>query len=56
MIRLEPVVTALPRGFAELQAEARAAGYNMLDTLARDWASGAMRFDRQDGRTHRLAR
>ena len=46
MIRLEPVVAALPHGFAELRAEARTAGYNMLDTRAREWASGAMRFNR----------
>jgi GNAT superfamily N-acetyltransferase len=38
---------ALPvAGMDELQAEARAEGYDFIDTLVRDWASGANRFDR----------
>jgi GNAT superfamily N-acetyltransferase len=45
MIRLEPVVDALPLDFAMLRAEARADGHGMLDTLAADWASGKTRFD-----------
>jgi GNAT superfamily N-acetyltransferase len=37
---------ALPvEGIAELQEEARAEGYNFIDTLVREWASGANRFD-----------
>jgi GNAT superfamily N-acetyltransferase len=43
---LSPVANALPAGFAALRAEARAEGYGMLDTLAVEWASGAMRFDK----------
>jgi GNAT superfamily N-acetyltransferase len=46
MIRLEQVVDALPAGFEALRAEARAEGFGMLDTLAAEWLSGAMRFDR----------
>jgi GNAT superfamily N-acetyltransferase len=46
MIRLERVVDALPLGFDAMQAEARGEGHTMLDTLAREWASGANRFDR----------
>jgi GNAT superfamily N-acetyltransferase len=45
-IRLERITTALPEGFENLRLEARAEGHSMLDTLAREWASGAMRFDR----------
>jgi GNAT superfamily N-acetyltransferase len=45
MIRLERVVDALPAGFEALRAEANAGGFGMLDTLAADWSSGAMRFD-----------
>ena len=46
MIRLERAVDALPAGFEALRAEARAEGHRMLDTLAAEWASGTMRFDR----------
>ena len=46
MIHLERVVDALPAGFEALRAEAHADGHSMLGTLAREWASGAMRFDR----------
>jgi GNAT superfamily N-acetyltransferase len=46
MIRLERVIDALPAGFETLRAEARANGHEMLDTLAREWASGVTRFDR----------
>jgi GNAT superfamily N-acetyltransferase len=46
MIRLERVVNALPAGFDALRAEANAGGFGMLDTLAAEWSSGAMRFDR----------
>lgn len=45
-MRLEPVVAALPFGFDDLRAEARADGHRMLDTLAVDWASGRTRFNR----------
>lgn len=46
MIRLERATASLPARFEALRAEARAGGYGMLDTLAREWASGATRFDR----------
>jgi len=46
MIRLERSGTALPAGFAALQAEARAGGFGMLDVLAAQWAAGRNRFDR----------
>ena len=46
MIRLERVVGALPATFEMLRAEARADGHSMLDTLAKEWASGVTRFDR----------
>jgi GNAT superfamily N-acetyltransferase len=45
-IRLEPVSGTLPFGFEQLQAEARANGHSMLDTLAAEWSRGATRFDR----------
>ena len=45
-LRLGAVTHTLPADFAELQTEASTAGYRMLDTLAREWASGANRFDR----------
>jgi GNAT superfamily N-acetyltransferase len=44
MIRLEQVIAALPVDFAAMQAEARAAGFGMLDVLAAEWASGKNRF------------
>jgi GNAT superfamily N-acetyltransferase len=44
--RLERVIEELPPGFDALRVEAQAAGYQHLDRLARDWASGATRFDR----------
>ena len=37
---------SLPACFETLRAEARAGGYKMLDTLAAEWSSGAMHFDR----------
>lgn len=46
MIGLVQLADALPPGFEILQAEASAEGHTMLDTLAREWASGANRFDR----------
>ena len=46
MIRLKRVIDALPAGLDALRAEARTGGYKMLDTLADQWASGEMRFDR----------
>jgi GNAT superfamily N-acetyltransferase len=37
---------ALPvEGMVELQAEARSEGYDFIDTLVREWASAANRFD-----------
>lgn len=46
MIRLVRVTDALPSGFEALRDEASREGHSMLDTLAREWASGAMRFER----------
>ena len=46
LVRLQPVVDELPADFDTIRAEARAEGYRFLDRLAKDWASGAMRFDR----------
>jgi GNAT superfamily N-acetyltransferase len=46
MVRLRRVIDALPADFAALRAEASAAGYAMLDTLEREWSSGAARFNR----------
>jgi GNAT superfamily N-acetyltransferase len=44
MIDCTPI--ALPAiGLDDLQAEARAEGYNFVETLVADWASGANRFD-----------
>jgi GNAT superfamily N-acetyltransferase len=40
------VIDELPADFDTIRAEARAEGYRFLDRLAKDWASGAMRFDR----------
>jgi GNAT superfamily N-acetyltransferase len=45
-LRLEPVVDRLPADFEIMRAEAHAEGYAFLDRLSKDWASGAMRFDR----------
>jgi GNAT superfamily N-acetyltransferase len=45
-VRLERVVGELPPGFERLRKEAHAAGYRHLDRLAADWASGALRFER----------
>jgi GNAT superfamily N-acetyltransferase len=36
----------LPVGLDALREEARTEGYRMLDRLAEDWRSGAVRFDR----------
>jgi GNAT superfamily N-acetyltransferase len=44
-VRLECVIDALPAGFEALCDEARAEGFGMLDRLAAEWSSGAMRFD-----------
>jgi GNAT superfamily N-acetyltransferase len=44
--RLERIIEELPPGFDALRAEAQAEGYQHLDRLATDWASGATRFDR----------
>ena len=46
VIRLDQVAEALPAGFETLRSEAQADGYAFVDRLARDWASGATRFDR----------
>jgi GNAT superfamily N-acetyltransferase len=43
-IALPPAVPAAP-DFDALCAEARGEGYNFLDTLAREWETGANRFD-----------
>lgn len=44
-IFLQRVTGTLPAGLATLRADARADGHAMLDTLAREWDSGANRFD-----------
>ena len=46
MIRIEFVKDALPPGFELLRHAADDEAFNMLATLAREWASGANRFDR----------
>jgi GNAT superfamily N-acetyltransferase len=46
MIRLQRATHALPADIETLRAEARGEGFRMLDRLARDWASGETRFDR----------
>lgn len=48
MIRLKPVVDALPAGLDVLREEACTHGHRMLDTLAAEWASGAQRFSHAD--------
>jgi GNAT superfamily N-acetyltransferase len=45
-VRFQRVVDELPADFDTIRAEARAEGYQFLDRLANDWASGAVRFDR----------
>jgi GNAT superfamily N-acetyltransferase len=45
-VRFQRVVNDLPADFDTIRAEARAEGYQFLDRLANDWASGAVRFDR----------
>jgi GNAT superfamily N-acetyltransferase len=47
MIRLAPVIDDLPHGFDAMRAEAAAEGYRHLERLAAEWASRAMRFDRE---------
>ena len=39
-------LAALPAGFGDLAADAKAAGSRILDVLEQDWDSGAVRFDR----------
>jgi GNAT superfamily N-acetyltransferase len=43
-VQLDRVIDDLPHGFDEMRAEASAEGFRHLERLARDWASGAMRF------------
>ena len=45
-MRLQRVVNELPADFKAMRREARAEGHQVLDRLASDWVSGAMRFDR----------
>ena len=45
-VRLRRIVDELPPGFEALRAAALAEGHRNLDRLAADWASGAIRFDR----------
>ena len=47
-VRLEPVSDSLPEGFETLRSEARAEGYNFVERLATEWASGEAKFDRPD--------
>ena len=44
--RLEQLTGELPSGFAAMRSEALAEGYRFLETLAADWATCAVRFDR----------
>jgi GNAT superfamily N-acetyltransferase len=46
VIRIEFVTSALPAGFEVLRHAADDEAFNMLATLAREWASGANRFDK----------
>src|SRR5580704_5875489 len=45
-VRLVRIVDRLPSEFEALRAEARAEGYSMLDTLAREWQASTTRFAR----------
>ena len=45
-VRLVRIVDRLPPEFEALRAEARAEGYSMLDTLAREWQASTTRFAR----------
>ncbi len=47
MIQIAPIDADLPDGFDALRAEAHAAGFGMLDRLARDWETGADRYARE---------
>ena len=47
VIHLGQVREELPAGFETLRAEARAEGYAFVERLANDWASQAIRFDRE---------
>jgi GNAT superfamily N-acetyltransferase len=47
VVRLEVMTGELPGGFEEVRAEARAEGYAFVERLANDWASRAIRFDRE---------
>ncbi|MGA3048762.1 MAG: GNAT family N-acetyltransferase [Terracidiphilus sp.] len=44
MILIERIALPVP-GFEQLKAEARAEGYNLMNTLAEEWARGSNRFD-----------
>ena len=44
MVPIIPIVLPVP-GLVELRADARAEGFNFLDTLVNDWASGVNCFD-----------
>jgi hypothetical protein len=45
-LRLVDVAEALPDDLEPLRVEALAGGFGHLERLAADWASGAVRFDR----------
>jgi GNAT superfamily N-acetyltransferase len=47
MMQLAQAVDHLPSGFEVMRAEACAEGYRHLERLGVDWASRAMRFDRE---------
>jgi hypothetical protein len=49
-MHIEPVIEELPAEFDAFRAEARAEDHHVLDRLANDWESGAMRFS-QTGET-----
>jgi len=46
VIRVEFITDALPQGFEVLRHAADDEAFNMLSTLAHEWASGSTRFDR----------
>jgi GNAT superfamily N-acetyltransferase len=46
MITVDVIKNALPQGFELLRQAAAGEAYDMLATLAKEWTSGANRFDR----------
>ncbi len=46
MLRIIEVTKTLPPGFDRLRVLAKQEGFNHIDRLAQDWATGVTRFDR----------